>query len=285
MEPLDRSVLVGVTGKGENTDALRFAVREARVLRCGVTLAHVVETTLPPPPPSILMTGTGSEVGDGIVEEVGDELEELLDADLPVVAVVRHGRAGAVLAELSKTATRVVLQHRDLSRLHRVVTGSTVAGVATHAHCPVVSVPPAPARAASSGLVSVGVHEDGGPTPVLEAAFAESSGHSWSLRLVHAWRLPPGYDDLVAVDDRWAAHARASIRRGMEPLEAEHPDVQVDVHVRYDFPGDVLASASEDSDLLVVGRHGGHGLVPARLGSIARAMLSHASCPVMVVPL
>ena len=45
--PFEQPVVVGVTGKNENTDALRFAAREAELRACGVVLAHVVPYTLP----------------------------------------------------------------------------------------------------------------------------------------------------------------------------------------------------------------------------------------------
>lgn len=287
MRPLTRPVLVGVTGEGENTDALRFAISEARTLGVGLLLVHAAGSQLPPPPPSILITeSTWSEVGTLVVDAVRDELESLLeDEDLPVGTVVRHGEPRRVFAEMSEDASMVVLQHRDLSRLHRIVTGSTVAAVATRAHCPVVSVPPARREGSGAGVISVGVHADGGPSAVVETAFATAALHRSSLRLVHAWRLATAYDDLLGDADRWTAQHEATITAAAAELRAKYPDVAVHVHIRHDWPGDVLVSASQDSDLLVVGRHDGVPAKPARLGSLARALVAHADCPVMVVPL
>jgi nucleotide-binding universal stress UspA family protein len=54
------------------------------------------------------------------------------------------------------------------------------------------------------------------------------------------------------------------------------------------FPAHELVSASEDSELIVVGAHGGAngaGMAHfAPLGSISSKVLHHAQCPVVVVP-
>jgi nucleotide-binding universal stress UspA family protein len=45
-----------------------------------------------------------------------------------------------------------------------------------------------------------------------------------------------------------------------------------------------LIKASEDSDLVVVGSRGGGGFAKLVLGSVSSKVVSHASCPVVVVP-
>lgn len=284
MEPIPQSVLVGVTGAHENTDALQYAIGEARAQGRGITLVHAVHPILPPPPPSLLITDdTWLEVGDSVVGEVRHELETLLgDDSTPVATVVMAGTPGAVFSELSKDAVMVVLQHQDLSQLHRLVTGSTVASVATHAHSPVVSVPSSPPDRASMGAVVVGVRADGGPREVLEAAFAEAAARSSPLRVVHGWRVPVAYDDLRA---RWSAQDDVSIQAALTGLRERYPDIDVRVDVQNDWPPDVLVRTAAASDLLVVGRHNGLSMLPPRLGSLARTVVSHAACPVMVVPL
>jgi len=47
---------------------------------------------------------------------------------------------------------------------------------------------------------------------------------------------------------------------------------------------DVLLGAVAESDLLVVGSHGHGGFAGALLGSVSHHVLSHARCPVVVVP-
>jgi nucleotide-binding universal stress UspA family protein len=286
MEPLEQSVLVGVTGREENTDALRFAAREAERLGLGLTLVHAVHPMLPPPPPSAMMAdGSWSDVGNAIVREVRDEVDEITSGAVPVATEVRHGAPAAVFAELSESAPLVVLQHRDLSRLHRIVTGSTVVSVAAHARSPVVSVQPTESPASPTGMITCGVHGDGGPAQVLATAFAQAAARGASLRVVHAWRMEGAYDDITAADTGWVARAEERITAAMADLRAKHPDVDVEVDVRHAWPADGLAKATQGSDMLVVGRHSGMPALPARLGHLARAMVTHAGCTVMIVPL
>lgn len=283
MNRIPQSVLVGVTGTGENTDALRYAVAEARARGLGITVVHAVQPILPPPPPSILITDdTWMEVGRDIVRDVRHELEVLLDGDgTPVDALALQGSPGRVFSDLSHDAVLVVLQHQDRSRIQRIFTGSTVASVASHSHVPVVSVPSTWSSRPATGVVAVGVRADGGPREVLEAAFAEAAARASQLKVVHGWMVPTAYEDLP---ERWSALDKERITEAMADLQAKHPDVVAQVDVQYEWPADALAASGKEADLLVVGRH--DGLVPfaPRLGSLARAAVAHAPCPVMIVP-
>jgi nucleotide-binding universal stress UspA family protein len=287
VDSFTQAILVGVTGVGENTDALRYAAAEARATGAGVTLVHAVHTTVPPSPPGILITDdTWVEVGASIVAEVRHELEEMLGGEpMTVTTVVHRGPPGALLAELSQHASKIVLQHRALSRLHRLVSGSTVASVVTHAHCPVVSVPAGQGSRPTTSVVAAGVHVDGGPRQVVEVALAEAAARRSPLRLVYAWRMPEGYDDLIADAALWSAQAQAHITDVTADLCEKHPEVEVSVDVCHEWPADALARTAAAADLLVLGRHSTVRGLPPRLGSLARVTIAHATCPVVVVPL
>lgn len=106
----ERPVVVGVTGPRDNDAALRFAADEARRLGVGVSIVHAVHGRRP----------------------VDEALEMFRSryGDVEATALVRHGHPVKVLTELSSSARMVVLQHRELSSLHRIFTGSTLMGVA-----------------------------------------------------------------------------------------------------------------------------------------------------------
>jgi nucleotide-binding universal stress UspA family protein len=287
MTTLTQPILVGVTGAGENTAALQFALSEARATGRGVTLVHAVSPVMPPPPPSILITDdTWAEVGSSIVSEARREMETLLAGEpITVTTLVHHGAPGSTFADLSGHATKIVLQHRDLSRLHHLVTGSTVAQVAAHTHCPVVSVPATGAERSPTGVVTAGIHADGKPTAVLEAAFAEASARGASVRLLHAWQVPPAYGYVLPDEAGWGANNKAAIESSVSDLRAKYPDTEVSIDILREWPADCLARASAASDLLVLGRHNALPGLPSRLGSLARTVLMHAACPVEIVPL
>jgi nucleotide-binding universal stress UspA family protein len=125
---------------------------------------------------------------------------------------------------------------------------------------------------------------------VLAEAFSLAETRGARLRVLHAWQLPGGYDDMIAhhaVND-WDARARDELERAVAPWRAAHPGVDVEVRTVHDQPAHALVRASAEVDELVIVRkaHGmSHGVPAAlHLGSTARAVMAHAHCPVRVVP-
>ncbi len=80
--------------------------------------------------------------------------------------------------------------------------------------------------------------------------------------------------------DQVEAQARAMLDAAVEGVVGN--DVEVTRTIASGAPGDVLVGAASDADLLVVGRHGGAGVL--HLGSVSAHSARHASCPVVVVP-
>lgn len=282
-------IVVGVTGAEENTAALRWAVEEAKRRDVRVTLAHAVSALFPPPSPSILLQPESlTEVGRQSLSGAAGEFLDMSERRLAFGEVLDHGHADSVLADLSKDADLVVTAHRDRHGLKRIRTHSTSISVAAHAHCPVVSVPEGwtADAAPDARWVTVGVHEFGGPEQVLAEGFAEADRRGAPLRVVHAWRLDPAYDDIITrrVDPEWHDRLQAELQTAVAPFVERYPDVEVDTVVWHQWPADAVADLAGSSSLVVVGRHGERHLLPHRVGSIARAAITTSSCPVLVVP-
>ena len=68
-----------------------------------------------------------------------------------------------------------------------------------------------------------------------------------------------------------------------EALEG-HENVTVRRHALDGNPAELLSEFSTAVDLIVVGSRGRGGFSGLLLGSTSQAVLSHASCPVLVVP-
>lgn len=64
----------------------------------------------------------------------------------------------------------------------------------------------------------------------------------------------------------------------------DSPDPNLKVEVLEGHPAEQLTKASEDADLLVVGTRGHGAFRAVMMGSVSRACVTHARCPVVVVP-
>ena len=123
---------------------------------------------LGPGPEQILLTFEGAEVvGKQLLRAAVERAEKVDAGRVPVTKRLAHGPVVPVLVELSESADRVVLQHRRMTGLKRMFTGSVCSGVAGRARVPVVSVPefwvdPGPP------LVVVGVDDTTGNHALLE---------------------------------------------------------------------------------------------------------------------
>ena len=281
------AVVVGVTGRGRETAALRFAVEHARREGARVVLVHVGRVSLPTVPGLVVTPTEAIDVAERIVRDVAEELEELVGGPVAHHVVAVTGVRSQVLVELCRDARLVVVQHRTSTALERLFVGSTTNGAAARCHCPLVSVPagwePPPDGTAE---VVVGVHEAGVPRQVLEAAFSWADRTGVPLRVVHAWRLDAAYDDIIThrVDAEWRAQQKRLLSAAVADHRDSWPTVPVEVEVRHQWPADVLVDDSRNASLVVIGRRGARGWIPEHLGSLARTVLRASMCPVMVVP-
>ena len=91
---------------------------------------------------------------------------------------------------------------------------------------------------------------------------------------------------IVPEDAPEVGKARPAVEDAIANAAAElgRPGVEVTVQAVSGVPGETLIEASGDADPLVVGSRGISGFRRLPLGSVSRAVLHHARCPVVVVP-
>ena len=107
------------------------------------------------------------------------------------------------------------------------------------------------------------------------------------LDVVHAW-LPTYpltaqdlYEDQALLED--AAHRE--LLDAVARVGAEVPGLTgIRERLEFEHPATALLAAAEDADLLVVGTRGRGGFAGLLLGSVSQRCLTHAPCPVAVVP-
>jgi nucleotide-binding universal stress UspA family protein len=160
-------------------------------------------------------------------------------------------------------------------------------------------LPPVPADPlAPGGRIVVGVDESDHALVALRWALREVMVRKATVEAVHAWlppvtALPFGATMPMSLDEgEIDAAARAQLDAVVDTAVAElaglgeataAPEV-----TRTVLPGSAaptLVDLSEDAALLVVGSHGRTGWRKLMLGSVADAVVQHATCPVVVVRL
>lgn len=154
--------------------------------------------------------------------------------------------------------------------------------------------------------IVVGVDGSQGSDSALGWALAEARLREVPVHAVLAWQFQPGWGDTgmgsmfpmgyspgsgmvpsglpdpaAAVSDVLdAAIGRATAR----DADNRREPVALTQEVVEGHAAEVLLDAVTDSDLMVIGSRGHGGFVGALLGSVSQHVVSHARCPVVVVP-
>jgi nucleotide-binding universal stress UspA family protein len=247
---------------------------------------HVIPDYVPLTPMMPLTPNDLRQTGEEILRAAEATAREV-DPGVPVTTELLSGPRVAGLVRLAQGDSVVVVGHEHRSVLDRILTGATTTGLAAQATCSVVSVPEGWDPAVRHDRVVVGFKASEHSNELLAQAFAAADARKARLVILHAWKLPTGYDDIIesrVAVQQWHDHTVGVIEPLLTEWRATYPDVEVEVSVVHDQPAHALVRASAEADLLVVVRrtHGFPAFV--HLGAVARAVLREATCPVEVVP-
>lgn len=141
--------------------------------------------------------------------------------------------------------------------------------------------------------IVVGVDGSTGSLAALDWACQETRLRGGSLHVVMAWQMPPtfgsanvwglGMDPSMDARTVVAAAANDEAARLGAQVGPAH-DVAMTWEAIQGHPARTLIGAAEDAELLVVGSRGHGGFAGALLGSVSQHVVTHAACPVVVVP-
>ena len=279
-------VVVAVDGTADGVRALKYGVQQA--LRTGrrLRLVHVPHETMPMAPMVPLFAGEAlHSIARHVLADAEEQATDLGAED--VEAVVADGpRVPAILRHAGDAAVLVVGPRS--SGLRRRLTGSTTTGVAHRATCPVVSVPAEWSPDVAGDGVVAAVDGSQHSATIIAAGLSAAHERGCGLTVVHAWRPSGQYDAAIverAMIDPWRVQVTRELTRLSSALRAEYPDVPVKLRVEYHSTVPALVESSRHAELLVLGRRGRGAPFGLPLGSVARAMIGVAHCPVEVVPL
>jgi nucleotide-binding universal stress UspA family protein len=190
------------------------------------------------------------------------------------------------LVEHTHDASFVVLGTRAAPAQH-LVTGSTTNGVAAHSTVPVICVPGDWNPQVRHARVAVGADGTKESAVVISKAADMAQDLEASLLVMHAWHSSGPYAAASfgrGFEKRWEEETRPMLDSIVDAVRASHPDVKIDVQVRFTRPVDELHELSKACDLVVVGRHSQHHKLSPTLGTTARTVIRTSRCPVLVVP-
>ena len=279
-------VVVGVDGTPASTNALRYARADA--VRSGgrVEVFHVV--------PDVTTMGMYAVAPEELLEAGRQALDAsisrlgTMDDGVVMQAHLRRGTVVKTLAAAGENARAIVVGSDRRPASMRLLTGNVSTGVAARSAVPVVSVPETWRHDRSTGAVLVGVKHPEHSDALLAEAFDLARRRGSRIVVLHAWRFPAAYDDILVADRRtlgaWDARAKRELAALVAPWQRAYGDIDVELRTVQDHAAHALATASEEADELVIVRRA-HGFpAAAHLGSTARTVLLYAHCPVRVVP-
>jgi nucleotide-binding universal stress UspA family protein len=278
--------IVVAVGDDSIDSALAFAAAEAVASGCGVHLLHAVHLFVQGGDTVFAEPTDEERLGRKTLNAALERMREIADPATRITSDLQLGGVVATLVAESEDARMIVLEHRDLSRMKRIVTRSVAGGVAARARVPVVSVPTGYTAAAADAPVTVGVDAIDQSEQLLRVAGATAKRRGAPLHVVHTWSFPNAYDDLVMSNEEetdWRERAELEIQALLDGLGEEVAGVPVRIEARHARAAEALVDASRTSQLVVVGRHDPLMPIGSHVGPVARALLHTSACPVMLL--
>jgi nucleotide-binding universal stress UspA family protein len=146
-----------------------------------------------------------------------------------------------------------------------------------------MTIPHRVEKESAMNKIVVGVDGSAGSQVALEWAAAEARLRGARLEPVIAWELPPMTEYYyVPTRSEVERAAVAAVEKMVAQLDST--GIVVEPETVEASPAVALVRAASDADLLVVGTTGHGAFVGMMLGSVSLRVVTHAPCPVVVVP-
>ncbi|SPT54232.1 Universal stress protein Rv2623/MT2698 [Actinomyces bovis] len=289
----DKVVLVGVDGSPESLEAVDWAV--ARAAKAGWRVHLLCAYSLPSFTTASLDGGYAAlddtAIRNGAQSVIDEAVKHTAGSGVKVTSSLETGDPAGVLVDLSDEAALAVVGTRGGGGFADRLLGAVSAALPAHSHCPTVVVPRHVEGAEFTPVRRIVVGVDGSDSARKALAWAVAEAEAWDaeLTVVAAVPLASGTGALAwlpaAIDrEQVLADVRDGLDHAVQKALEGHPKVKVRKHALDGNPAELMAEFSTAVDLVVVGSRGRGGFAGLLLGSTSQAVLSHAVCPVMVVP-
>ncbi|WP_204079506.1 universal stress protein [Mycobacterium riyadhense] len=279
--PTPRSVVVGIDGSRAAIHAALWAVDEAVARDIPLRLLYAIEPddtqqNLPDRATRrFAIAENAVRYVSMAVESVGKpvRIEVEIAQERPIIALIRASASAAMVC-----VGAVGVHHFRPERV-----GSTVAKLATSAHCPVAIIRGHGDRARRDARwIVVDPHRSADIDAVMGTAIEEARLRDLPLRAV-SYRQRGACDyaaeHLAASGDRQVLFNQG---RRLERWKRRYPDVEVNAVVLHGSLLDYLSENGRSVRLVIIGVHN-HELVEQLVGPVGNAVLNKADCSVLVV--
>lgn len=273
-DPIRPHVVVGIAEAQPAT--LRFALDEARcfkldlqVVHCAGYVNHSTRTV------DQIYYEDWREAAERVLAGARASIGHELDPPKPTYRVSDHGPVDELL-QTSTRAAEIVVGSDNPSWFARMLGPGVSQIVARAAVCPVVVFPEHQPESPRAHGVVVGIEGAQPEEHVLRYAFEHADRRSRELSVIHA--LPPN----AWVGEVEAHHA--AVGQALDDWSEKFPNVSVRRTFVEGEPSRVLARASRNAQLVVVGQPR-PSLVPYAIDRpMSYGLLKHAHSPVAIIP-
>ncbi|MEU8865547.1 universal stress protein [Streptomyces umbrinus] len=296
--PLSGHVLVGVDGSDEAVRALDHAAEEARVRRTPLEILHGwpwARHGVPTAQPGKEDVRCLIDRARSVLEFTAGRVHERVP-DLDVVATLTPEPAASELVRRGEGAALTVVGNRGLGTAAGLLVGSVSLRVAAHCGSPLLVVRGESEQGKSAeDTVLVGVADDVDAGAV-RFAFEEAHQLGAQVRVLHMCSVPELSGSLGAPPAGRLESEPKSLIRIQESEDAitrtvvavmreKFPEVGVRIDTVWRDAAHALVDASRAADTVVITAHHHSGRRSGRqLGPVEHALLHHAHCPVVLVP-
>lgn len=265
------TVVVAVDGSAHSDATVRWAVGEAMRSGASVRFYSVADDHAL----RHLGRGASRSACTRAMEEAVEAARSVLGEDRADGEVLT-GRVDEAVLERLDGAGLLAVGKRGLHSLPRLLVGSTSLSLAGTSPVPTVVVPEGwNAEDHAAEPVVVGVDPAQENTRLLDLAFDRAEWLDVPLVAVHGHEHP---------DEEPIPEKDTRLEAMLTGLAESHPGVEVRAVDEDQHPAMAVLDAAGPAQLLVLGRHKDSRFAGFGFGSVTRAVLHYAECPVLVVP-